>query len=81
MTFEEWEKEHSSEICPHTPKQLGYTVTRCRTCVWDAAQKEMAKEYLKELEGGEYFGISVEGRLEAIKYWLKNAESKGNIKS
>lgn len=44
MNFEEWEKKHSSEICPHTPKQLGYAVTRCRQCVWDAAQKEMEKD-------------------------------------
>jgi hypothetical protein len=74
MTFNEWEKEHSSEICPHTPKQLGYTVTRCRECVWQAAQKEMPVLSEKWFEQGKK-----EARKEMAKKLIQLA--KRNSKS
>ena len=77
MGFEEWEKENAAKLCPHAIKTYPeITVTRCRKCIWEAARKEMAIAYLKEIEGGKVFGITIEGRLKAVEHWLRD-EAEG----
>lgn len=70
MTFEEWEKEHSAEYCPHVVKKTEplITKTRCRLCVWQAAQKEgyeLGKNFYGNSDG--YRQIYNQGKKEGNK--------------
>lgn len=72
MNFEEWEKENSAELCPHVIKtEPSITKTRCRLCVWEAAQKKSMKEALDKwtkIRG-------IEGEAAYLK-WLEKARVK-----
>lgn len=91
MTFEKWEKEHSAEICPHCIKGVNITVTRCRLCVWQAAQQEKefqmmsdpytiaSIEHSKEEGRREEREFSIEPKSALVAALLRKAKSESKL--